>query len=244
MDAQLAALSAARNGRRHRTLAEKAFETLHAAIMAGRLAPGLRLPIEDLAAALDMSPMPIREALRRLDAAGLVENIPHRGASVTTLTVEDLAEVYDARIALETLAIRRAAENFTAEQEKRCRTLASAAELTDDEQADAYSAAHLALHFALYEAAASSWLLRLIRPVWESSERYWLVLPSRRQPAERLHEHGEIIDACAARDPDLAAARVRQHLTDTAHYIARQMGGELPLELSGTAGATEAVPAR
>jgi DNA-binding GntR family transcriptional regulator len=245
MDAQLAALSAAPNGRRHRTLAEKAFEMLHRAIMTGRLAPGLRLPIEDLAAALDMSPMPIREALRRLDAAGLVENIPHRGASVTTLAVEDLAEVYDARIALETLAMRRAAESFTAQDEARCRTLASATELTDDHDADAYSAAHLALHFALYEAAGSSWLLRLIRPVWESSERYWLVLPSRRQPADRMHEHGNLIDACAAHDPDLAAARIRQHLTDTAHYIAHKMGGTLPLDLAGPVSAEPlSVPGR
>jgi DNA-binding GntR family transcriptional regulator len=244
MDAQLAALKPdpSRNG--HRTLAEKAFDTLHQAIMTGRLAPELRLPIEDLAASLDMSPMPIREALRRLDAAGLVENIPHRGARVTALTLADLAEVYDSRIALEMLAIRRAAEGFTAQDEERCRTLASAAELTDDQYGDAYSAAHLALHFALYEAAGSSWLLRLIRPVWESSERYWLVLPSRRQPVDRLHEHGEIIDACAARDPELAAARVRQHLTDTAHYIASEMGGVLPLELFSPAGPTEVVPVR
>ena len=59
-----------------------------------------------------MSPMPIREAVRRLDAAGLVENIPHRGARVTELSVTDLAEVYEARMALEVLAIRRAAERF------------------------------------------------------------------------------------------------------------------------------------
>src|ERR1700742_5339554 len=121
MDSQLAALGSEPSGGRHRTLAEKAFETLHQASMAGRLAPGLRLPIEDLAAAMHMSPMPIREALRRLDAAGLVENIPHRGARVTALTLADLAEVYDARIALETLAIRRAAEAFTAQDEERGR---------------------------------------------------------------------------------------------------------------------------
>src|ERR1700729_2607374 len=78
----------------YRTLAEKAFQTLHAAIITGRLRPGTRLPIEELAELLRMSPMPIREALRRLDAAGLVENIPHRGARVTELSITDLEEVY------------------------------------------------------------------------------------------------------------------------------------------------------
>ena len=234
MNPQLASLRTGPKSRRHRTLAEKAFQTLHQAIMSGRLAPGLRLPIEDLAAALDMSPMPIREALRRLDSAGLVENIPHRGARVTALTVEDLAEVYDARIALETLALRRAAERFTDDEEAHCRHQLAVLQQTDEEDADAYSAAHQGFHFSLYEAAGSSWLQRLIRPVWESSERYWLVLPSRAQPPHRRHEHGELIDACAAHDADLAAQRIRQHLNDTAYYIAARMGGELPLDLAST----------
>src|SRR5579863_5746797 len=96
----------------HRTLADRAFGALHEAILAGHLAPGERLPIEELGVALGMSAMPIREALRRLDAAGLVENIPHRGARVTQLSLEDLAEVYEARLALEPLAVARAAERF------------------------------------------------------------------------------------------------------------------------------------
>src|ERR1700755_1180832 len=112
MESHLAVLADEGSSRGHRTLAEKAFETLHWAIITGRLRPGARLPIEKLAEVLDMSPMPIREAVRRLDAAGLVENIPHRGARVTELSVTDLSEVYEARLALEVLAIRRAAERF------------------------------------------------------------------------------------------------------------------------------------
>src|ERR1700756_1210794 len=113
MESHLAVLADEGSTRGHRTLAEKAFETLHWAIITGRLRPGARLPIEELAEVLDMSPMPIREAVRRLDAAGLVENIPHRGARVTELSVTDLSEVYEARLALEVLAVRRAAERFT-----------------------------------------------------------------------------------------------------------------------------------
>jgi DNA-binding GntR family transcriptional regulator len=72
MDSQLAVLAEDGSGRGHRTLAEKAFDTLHQAIITGRLRPGTRLPIEELAEVLEMSPMPIREAVRRLDGAGLV----------------------------------------------------------------------------------------------------------------------------------------------------------------------------
>ena len=80
MESLLAVLAVSEgNAGGHRTLAEKAFEALHAAIITGRLRPGTRLPIEELAEHLAMSPMPIREAVRRLDALGLVENIPIAG---------------------------------------------------------------------------------------------------------------------------------------------------------------------
>ena len=92
MESALAVLASDGSPRGHRTLAEKAFDTLHSAIITGQLRPGARLPIEELADLLEMSPMPIREAVRRLDAAGLVENIPHRGARVTELSITDLAE--------------------------------------------------------------------------------------------------------------------------------------------------------
>src|SRR5579864_1450561 len=118
---ELSVLADDARGRGHRTLAEKAFESLHEAIITGQLRPGTRLPIEELAGVLEMSPMPIREAVRRLDSAGLVENIPHRGARVTDLSITDLAEVTEARLALEVLAIRRAAERFDDQREATAR---------------------------------------------------------------------------------------------------------------------------
>src|ERR1700722_1214116 len=121
MESALAVLASDGSPRGHRTLAERAFETLPSAIITGRLRPGTRLPIEELAQLLRMSPMPIREAVRRLDAAGLVENIPPPGARVTELSITDLSEVFEARLALELPAIRRAAERFTPADEAQAR---------------------------------------------------------------------------------------------------------------------------
>ncbi len=236
MESQLAVLADDARGRGHRTLAEKAFETLHLAIITGQLEPGTRLPIEDLAEVLDMSPMPIREAVRRLDAAGLVENIPHRGARVTELSVTDLAEVYEARLALEILSIRRAAERFdagAADDARRCLKVLEA--MSDDSTAET-SAAHAAFHFALYAAADSVWLLRLIRPVWETSERYCLAIPQCRQLARRRREHRALLDACQAHDPDRAALALHDHLATTANTISKAMGGG-PLFEVGVGGA-------
>jgi DNA-binding GntR family transcriptional regulator len=97
-------LASAVGAQGQRTLADRAFVALHDAILTGQLEPGERLPIEALGGVLGMSAMPIREALRRLDAAGLVENVPHRGARVTELSLGDLAEIFEARLALEPLA--------------------------------------------------------------------------------------------------------------------------------------------
>src|SRR4051812_20231257 len=152
----------------HRTLAEKAFDALHDAILTGRLPPGARLPIEDLAEVLNMSPMPIREAVRRLDAAGLVENIPHRGARVTGLSVVDLAEVYEVRLSLEPMAVRHAAERFTPADEERSRRRLAELDAASDDSSSATFEAHEEFHFALYDTAGSTWLLRTIRPVWET----------------------------------------------------------------------------
>jgi DNA-binding GntR family transcriptional regulator len=224
MESHLAVL-AADEGRSqgHRTLAEKAFEALHAAIVTGQLRPGARLPIEELAEHLEMSPMPIREAVRRLHAAGLVENIPHRGARVTELSIKDLTEVYEARLALALLAVRRAAERFAQGRARYARRCLTALDEMSGESEAAVSAAHTRFHFSLYDAADSAWLARLIRPVWETSERYCLETPEGRQLEQRAGEHAAILEACEARDSERAARALHDHLATTANNLAAAM---------------------
>jgi DNA-binding GntR family transcriptional regulator len=226
MESHLAVLATSGGtSRGHRTLAEKAYETLHAAIITGALRPGARLPIEELAEHLDMSPMPIREAVRRLDAVGLVDNVPHRGARVTELSVTDLAEVYEVRLALETLAMRRAAARFTDVRAEHARYCLGELERMADDNSQATSGAHADFHFAFYDAAESAWLLRLIRPAWQVSERYALEWPQVRQLEGRAAEHRELLAACEAHNPDRGADALRNHLATTANSLAEAMGG-------------------
>jgi DNA-binding GntR family transcriptional regulator len=229
-------LSALRPAGGHRTLAERAFATLHEAIVTGVLAPGERLPIEELAEILDMSPMPIREALRLLDSVGLVENIPHRGARVTELSIDDLREVYEARLALEPLAVRHAAENFTdADAQHAAERLAEFVRASKQRALGPIWATHTGFHMALYEAAKSRWMLRLIHPLWESSERYrFAMLPVRLNLDKRRLEHERILQACIDHDPDTASQELHNHLARTANLIAAQMGGDELFELVPT----------
>jgi DNA-binding GntR family transcriptional regulator len=209
----------------HRTLAEKAFVALHDAIVVGELKPGERLPIEELAEVLDMSPMPVREALRRLDAAGLVENVPHRGARITELSIEDLYDVYQARLALEPLAVEHAARRFSDSAAERGRELLDSLNALGDSNTPNVWAAHTAFHFALYEAADSAWLLRLIQPLWESSQRYRLAAPTKRKLTMRREEHERILRACIEHRAGAARAELHNHLVRTANLVSEAMGG-------------------
>jgi DNA-binding GntR family transcriptional regulator len=210
-----------------RTLSERALAALHRAILSGVLSPGTHLPIEDLAARLDMSPMPIREALRQLDGAGLVENVPHRGARVTELSLPDLHEIYQARLALEPVAIRDAAARFEkADVDAAQQWLDELARSQRVKDVDATWQAHTAFHFTIYRKAGSRWLIRLITPLWESSERYRRLSPDARTVRDRRAEHQAILAACAERDADRAAAELHNHLVITANRVAEEMGGE------------------
>lgn len=222
-------------GSGHRTLAEKAFAMLHDAIIVGELHPGERLPIGDLAEAMHLSQMPIREALRRLDADGLVENIPHRGASVAGLTIEDLREVYDARLLLELPAIEGAAERFTpADERDAAGSLDRLEEATERGERTLALNAHTSFHFGLYLASDSRWLPRLISPLWDNAERYRVAALGSSSLGlfeARAREHRELLAACAAHEPTRAAALLWNHLVLTANAIIKEMGGEGTYEL-------------
>jgi DNA-binding GntR family transcriptional regulator len=212
---------------RHRTLAERAVADLQESILAGELPPGAPLRLEALAKALDMSPMPIREAIRELERLGLAEHVPHRGARVAQLTIEDLRDTYEARLALEGIAIRHAAERCGEEDVAHARQLL-------EEHLAAYRAGavergralHAEFHFALYGASGSQWLPRLIRPLWENSERYRIASlhAGRRSLERRRREHERIVDAVATHDPAAAERALRAHLVLTANLVARKMG--------------------
>lgn len=219
---------------RPRTLAEQAAAELQEAILSGELPPGAPLRLEKLARTLDMSPMPVREAVRQLETLGLAEHVPHRGARVSRLSVDDLRDTYEARLSLETLAVRHAAERFSAEDGERCARLlaghARAYRSGDDRRGREL---HAEFHFALYTASGSLWLPRLIRPLWENSERYRIAsLSARGSLDRRRREHQRILDACIACDPGTAEQALRAHLVLTANLVARQMG-EPPLFADG-----------
>ena len=209
------------------TLAQIAGDELQDAILSGRLPAGSPLRLEETARALGMSASPVREALRELGRLGLVVHVPHKGAHVAELSPEDLRDTYDVRLLLETRAVWLAAERFSAEAEA-----AAEGHLAAYEAALRASAmrqardAHSGFHFALYAASGSPWLLRLIRPVWENSERYrFMTAASAGALRERDREHRQILAACVELDAERAAALLHDHLSATVSRVSKHMGG-------------------
>jgi DNA-binding GntR family transcriptional regulator len=199
---------------RERTLAEAATSALHQMILSGQIAEGSHLRLNELASALDMSVMPVREAIRRLAALGLVELVPHKGAWVRGLSVEDFRDTHETRLALELLAVDRAARRFTPEDEQTAEAfLLEYEELARTGDGPGARRAHKDFHFTLIRASGSVWLPRTIEPIWQNSERYrFASAPSPEALRALDREHRSILDACRRHDPDTAVAALHAHL--------------------------------
>src|ERR1043166_2597894 len=94
-------------------MAEYALEQLREAIILGELAAGTPLRLDELARSLGVSISPIRGAARQREALGLAKHVPHQGARVLEFDIDELQDLFEVRLALESLALRRAAERFT-----------------------------------------------------------------------------------------------------------------------------------
>jgi len=208
-------------------MAEAALAELQDSILSGDLPAGSPLRLEELAARLGMSISPVREAVRRLESLGLAVHVPHRGARVSELALDDLRDTYEVRLVLEPLAVRRGAERFSGRDAEAARAqLAEYAEAHERGDLRAARDAHAGFHFTLYRASGSEWLLRLIHPAWENCERYRAISLQRRSASEAEGEHLRILDACIEHDPERAAAELTRHLSATANLAARQLGAE------------------
>jgi len=209
-----------------RTLVDVAARDLRESILRGELRPGSPLVLAEVAGSLSMSVMPVREAIRRLQVEGLVDQIPHRGARVSQISISDLQDLYSVRIPLEALAVRQAALRFgEADYERFSGVL--------DEYFEAHASGdeargremHAAFHLGLYEVSGSRWLMRTIHPLWDAAERYQRLSTRLRGTLEQRHEeHRQILEHCRQRDAKAAGAALEAHLRRTMNIVKAEIG--------------------
>jgi DNA-binding GntR family transcriptional regulator len=190
------------------TLPEKIAAAIAEDIVSGRYAPGERLVEATLVKAFGVSHGPVRDALRILQASGLVHCHPYRGAQVTTLSVREVQEIYQVRAALVGLRARWIAEDpdraeLVASAEAPVRELTALAQT--DAAGEAYVAVALSLNRMLTESLSNRWLRSMLQALTLQTSRYTrlaLGTPERRRESARLW--ATLIDVIKAGDGEEA----------------------------------------
>lgn len=194
-------------------LYQRARDVLRLAILRGQLRPGERLAETQLAEQLGISRTPLREALRQLQAEGLLRQ-DEGGLVVPTLDLAEVELMYECRIALECLAASRAAERAGEESLARM-----AAALKDARAAirrgdlPELLGVNVGFHREIALAGGNPWTLRLLEQLWSQMVLFRAnVLGAPEDEEQVLREHEGVLERIAAHDPEGAAARMEAHL--------------------------------
>jgi len=204
-----------------RTQARRAYQALRDRILVGALPPGGRLKIADLAADLDVSPGAIREALSQLTTDNLVDAQDQRGFRVAPISLEELDDLTQTRIQIESLALRQSIERGGEAWEANLRAAHRAMEATPPSPGGGEGALrHALFHDALVAGCGSPSLMRVRAGLYDLAERYRALAlhgaPTRRPAAD---EHAAIAAAALSRQPDVAVAAMVHHIGLTARLV-------------------------
>ena len=204
-------------------LADQVREHLLAGIVSGRYPPHSRIVETQVARELGTSQAPVREALRGLQAIGVVEISPFRGARVRRPSRHEILEGYAVRIALETLAARLAVPRLTDAQIEELAGYGAAmdtAVAAGDDHAVAEADARL--HSRMVELAGNRTLERTWLSLQPHSRTYLSFIVPGADPAWSAHLHTPILDAIRRRDVDAVVAGLEAHFREAAENMAKR----------------------
>ncbi|MFI0350828.1 GntR family transcriptional regulator [Actinomadura sp. 9N407] len=208
---------------------DTAYEAVRKMILSGEAGAGTRLGESELAEALGLSRTPVREALQRLGADGLVEVLPHRGARVVRWTRQDLAEIFELRALLEPYAAARAArigqdQSVLADLAGQCAAMERA---VADGDLDRVAQLNSRFHAAIIDASGNRRLPAMLTSVMHAP----LILGTFRRydadsMARSMNHHRELVAALAAGDPGWAESVMRAHIRAAAAHLTEQEENE------------------
>lgn len=208
-------------------MADQVYEALQQAIFAGELAAGTPLRNQELADMVGTSMMPVREAIRRLEEAGLATRIPHKGAVVKEFTIEELIDVYDVRTTLEVEATRRGVAGVTDEHVRR---MEEACELMQRAVAEQRVSEALdqdeAVLGTLYRAGGNPVAMSILETLWKQCRPYKVI-----GATEALEHHDlslwsfqpQLVEAARSRDVAAAVAVTEASLASARHRLEKRL---------------------
>lgn len=220
-----------------KTLSEEAYELIRADVIAGRLAPGERLANAAIKRRYSIGGSPMREALTRLAADGLIVGVGQRGFRVVSATPGELADIGRVRLHLElhvlAESIRNGGVDWEAEIVSRYHRLSRAMEeKRTAAYADNWEREHRAFHFAILSSCGSPWLLHFCDRIYDQTERYRRLFTKYREiPPTLVEAHGEILEAVLRRDVRKSVSLMRQHIvTATQQTLNDMIRSGVPVE--------------
>lgn len=216
---------------------------LRRSILSGALAPGQSFSLRELAGMLDVSFIPVREALRNLESEGLVIIRPGRSGIVAPLDRDDLHAIYRLRRLLEPDLARRSCPLISDRELSRLET--EAAGFGDETLSmEAIYDAHHDFHLALFAPVTTVWDVRMLTMLWRAAERYirigfGLLDPDPNEHRRRQRAHEELIHVFRRRDPAAAARAVDEHLDHNEQIALSALGPQLDGDTAIAAAADE-----
>jgi DNA-binding GntR family transcriptional regulator len=202
------------------TLQESVYDKLRSAVMFGKLVPGQPVSISGLAASLGTSPIPVREATRRLAAEQAIEILPNGSVAIPAMTQERFVDLRRTRVLIERFATSLAAPRITAAHLKRM-TVASQKRKAACEAGNLRNALHYAYRFRLilFEAAGSPSLLPMIESLWLQVGPFFnFALTSAMQTVSTGYQQ-QVLDALHAGDGDAACRWIERDITEVGDLI-------------------------
>ncbi|MDQ0219519.1 GntR family transcriptional regulator [Peribacillus cavernae] len=202
------------------TLHLKVTNVIRQEILNGNIEPGERLVQEDLAHSLGVSRMPIREALRLLEAEGLIQLEPHKGAIVKSMEVEDVEEIYELRSRLEGLAVSKSADKLSGEAIVELEKLTI--QMKNSEEVEDFVKANIEFHSILMKHCTWKRLTAMIEKLWNGFPQHTPTMLSG-QIDKSNKEHEEILEAVKRKDAEHAGVLISNHIKRTGVLLVKNM---------------------
>ena len=215
-----------------RSLSDVIANDLRERILSGELAEGETIRQEALAAEYDVSRMPIREALKQLNAEGLIQWTNNRGGSVTKHSLNEIGEIFDLRMLIEVDLFRRAIPNMTASDFTHCEEILTQMEDSYDENdVGKWGILNYKYHSALYAASHRSLTNELLDRVNLQSDRYvrmHLSVMRQREPAKK--EHRDLLELARQKKTDEACELLTRHIQRTKDQLLEMIASKRTAE--------------
>lgn len=205
----------------HLTLEKRAYREILKGIISGKLWPGTQITITQLAEQLGVSLMPVRQALRALEAKNLISMKTNRRLIIRKLSADDLNELLHIRLKLECMAAEQAAENCTDEMIQRLEQLLD--EMNETEDREAYLEKNKEFHHTIYRCANRPILLEVIEDLWSRISPYYFIYLIEFDVTRHTPYHEGMIKGMRQKNPEEVCKWLTTDLTKAAEELTEQL---------------------